>query len=87
MWRCAYLLKVYNCSIPAALTVGTALPPRGGRCILSVINVVSASRSMAHLIGGSRVFIYIFHEPPRGGAKSYAKNYRAKQVRYAASLC
>ncbi len=31
--------------------------------------------------------ISLFHESPRGGAKSLAKKYRAKQVRYAALLC
>ena len=34
-----------------------ASPPRGERRILSAIEVVSASRSMAHITGRSRVLI------------------------------
>ncbi len=36
----------------------TASSPRGERCILSAIEVVSASRSMACITGRSRVFIH-----------------------------
>ncbi len=36
---------------------GTVSPPRGGRRILSAIEVVSASRSMVYIAGRSRVFI------------------------------
>jgi hypothetical protein len=39
-----------------------ASPPRGERRILSAIEVVSASRSMAHITGISRVFI-LFYVP------------------------
>ncbi len=41
----------------AALAAGTVSPPRGRRYILSAIEVVFASRSMAHLTGRSRVFV------------------------------
>ncbi len=38
----------------------TASLPTGERCILSAIEVVSASRSMAYLTGRSRVFISFY---------------------------
>jgi hypothetical protein len=44
-------------SIPAALAAETVSPPKGGRCILSAIEVVFASQSTVHLNGRSRVFI------------------------------
>jgi hypothetical protein len=43
--------------IPAALSAKTVSPLRGGRCILSAIEVVFASRRMVYLTGKSRVFI------------------------------
>ncbi len=48
---------------PAANAAGTVLPPRGGRRIFSAIKVVFASRSMAHLIGRSRVFVSFLNVP------------------------
>ncbi len=36
---------------------GTVSPPKGGRRILSAVEVVFASRSMVYLTGRSRVFI------------------------------
>ncbi len=42
---------------PPTKAAGTVSPLRGGRRILSAIEVVSASRSMIYITGRSRVFI------------------------------
>jgi hypothetical protein len=42
------------------LTAGVVLLPRGGRCILSAMEVVFASLSMAHFTERSQVFVYFW---------------------------
>jgi hypothetical protein len=50
-------LLIESSAVPKKVAADTVSPPRGGRLILSAIEVAFASRSMVHLTGRSRVVI------------------------------